>query len=66
MQSIYTIGHSTHELDRFLALLAQHEVETLVDIRSFPGSRKHPHFNQGNLAAALSKASRRVLARFST
>jgi uncharacterized protein (DUF488 family) len=54
--NIVTIGHSNHPLDRFLALLAQHEVEALVDIRRFPGSRKHPHFNRDSLAAALQKA----------
>src|SRR5215469_5758734 len=54
--SIFTIGHSNHPLDRFLALLAQHEVEALVDIRRFPGSRKHPHFIRDNLAAALPKS----------
>lgn len=51
--SIYTIGHSNHPLEAFLALLAQHQIAALVDIRRFPGSRKHPHFNRGNLAAAL-------------
>ncbi len=55
--TIVTIGHSNHPLDRFLALLAQHEVEALVDIRRFPGSRKHPHFHRDNLAASLPKAS---------
>jgi uncharacterized protein (DUF488 family) len=54
--SILTIGHSNHPLDRFLALLGQHEIEALVDIRRFPGSRKHPHFNRDNLAAALQKS----------
>ena len=54
--TVLTIGHSNHPLDRFLALLAQHEIEALVDIRRFPGSRKHPHFNRDNLAAALSKS----------
>ena len=53
---VLTIGHSNHPLDRFLALLARHEVEALVDIRRFPGSRKHPHFNRDNLAAALTKS----------
>jgi uncharacterized protein (DUF488 family) len=53
--AVLTIGHSNHPLDRFLALLAQHEVEALVDIRRFPGSKKHPHFNRENLAAALQK-----------
>jgi uncharacterized protein (DUF488 family) len=43
--SVLTIGHSNHPLERFLALLARHGVEALVDIRRFPGSRKHPHFN---------------------
>ena len=54
--SVLTIGHSSHLLDRFLALLAQHSIEALVDIRRFPGSRKHPHFSRDNLAAALPKS----------
>ena len=49
--AVLTIGHSNHPPDRFLALLAQHGVEALVDIRRFPGSRKHPHFHRDNLAA---------------
>ena len=54
--AVLTIGHSNHTLDRFLALLAQQGVEALADIRRFPGSRKHPHFNRDNLAAALPKS----------
>jgi uncharacterized protein (DUF488 family) len=54
--AVLTIGHSNHPLNRFLALLAQHGVEALVDIRRFPGSRKHPHFHRDNLAAALPKS----------
>lgn len=53
---LLTIGHSNHPLDRFLALLAQQKVEALVDIRRFPGSRKHPHFNRDSLADALPKS----------
>jgi uncharacterized protein (DUF488 family) len=52
----FTIGHSTHPFDRFLALLAQQNIEVLADIRRFPGSRKFPHFNQANLASALPEA----------
>ena len=52
-RQIFTIGHSNHPLDRFLALLAQHQIVALADIRRFPGSRKHPHFNQDKLATAL-------------
>ena len=54
--AVLTIGHSNHSLERFLALLARHEVEALVDIRRFPGSRKHPYFDRDNLAAALPKS----------
>ena len=54
--AVLTIGHSNHPLERFLALLAQHEIEALVDIRRFPGSRKHPHFHRDYLAAALPKS----------
>lgn len=53
---ILTIGHSTHTLDYFLGLLAQHRVEALVDIRRFPGSRKYPQFGQESLAAAVREA----------
>lgn len=56
LKQLFTIGHSNHPLDRFLALLAQHEIDAVVDIRRFPGSRKHPHFNQENLAASLKEA----------
>jgi uncharacterized protein (DUF488 family) len=50
---LLTIGHSNHPLDRFLALLARHGVEALVDIRRFSGSKKHPHFHRDNLAVVL-------------
>src|SRR5581483_4820328 len=54
--SVLAVGHSNHPLDRFLALLARHGVEALADIRRFPGSRKHPHFNRDNLAATLQES----------
>ncbi len=54
--NLFTIGHSTHPLEGFLALLAQHGIEALVDIRRFPGSRKFPQFNQDDLASALQEA----------
>ena len=50
--SVYTIGHSNHSLDRFLDLLSQHQVETIVDVRSVPYSRFAPHFN-GNAIKLL-------------
>jgi len=54
--TIFTIGHSTHPIERFLALLAQHDIESLADIRRFPGSRKFPQFNRELLASALQDA----------
>ncbi len=53
MLTIYTIGHSNHPRDRFLELLVQHGIEELADIRRFPGSRKHPHFNREELQHTL-------------
>ena len=53
---LFSIGHSNQPLDRFLGLLVQHQIEALVDIRRFPGSRKYPHWNQKDLAASLQKA----------
>src|SRR3954469_14546510 len=40
-------------LGGFLKLLARHGIEALADIRRFPGSRKHPHFNRDGLASSL-------------
>ena len=53
---LFTIGHSTHALEKFLSLLAQHRIDALADIRRFPGSRKFPQFNQDDLASTLQQA----------
>ena len=50
---IWTIGHSTRSLEEFLGLLAEYRIETIADVRSFPGSRKYPHYGKEALAAAL-------------
>ena len=50
---VFTIGHSNHSLERFLALLAKHRVTAVADVRSAPYSRFRPHFNRDALAAAL-------------
>jgi uncharacterized protein (DUF488 family) len=51
--TIYTIGHSTHSLHTFLAMLHSFDIKLLVDIRSLPGSRKFPQFNKENLELSL-------------
>jgi uncharacterized protein (DUF488 family) len=43
--AIYTIGHSTHALPRFVELLAGHGVTRLIDVRTAPRSRTTPQFN---------------------
>jgi len=53
LSSIWTIGHSTRSSQEFNELLQAHEIGALVDVRSFPGSRRYPHFNKSELARAL-------------
>jgi uncharacterized protein (DUF488 family) len=48
-----TIGHSTLSLEAFLGALTENGVRTLVDVRRFPGSRRHPQFSQASLFASL-------------
>jgi uncharacterized protein (DUF488 family) len=53
---VYTLGHSNRSFEDFLAILQAHRIETLVDIRSFPASRKWPWFNRESLERALPAA----------
>jgi uncharacterized protein (DUF488 family) len=51
--TVWTIGHSNRPLQDFLDLLTANEIETIADVRRFPGSRRHPHFSQVALSASL-------------
>lgn len=53
---VMTIGHSTHPIDVFIALLKQHGVTALADVRSSPRSRFNPQFNKEDLQASLKAA----------
>jgi uncharacterized protein (DUF488 family) len=53
---LFTIGHSNLEIDVFLAVLAQHQVETLCDVRSRSASFRFPQFNRESLQAGLASA----------
>ena len=53
MATLYTIGHSTRSFDEFLEPLQAHSIQTLVDIRSIPMSRRLPHFNRTSLELTL-------------
>ena len=58
---IYTIGHSNHPIERLLALLQQHHIEALADVRSNPYSRFNPQFNREKLQASLAEADIRYV-----
>lgn len=51
--TLWTIGHSNVAVDRFIELLEAHGIARVADVRRYPGSRRHPHFSSGALAASL-------------
>jgi len=51
--TIYTIGHSTHSMDEFAAILKAHGIEFVIDVRTIPKSRHNPQYNSDTLAATL-------------
>ena len=53
---IFTIGHSNHPIEPFVALLRQHGVTALADVRSAPYSRFNPQFNRENLERSLKQS----------
>ena len=53
---IWTLGHGARPADELLACLVDSGVRTLVDVRRFPGSRRHPQFNREALAASVEGA----------
>ena len=56
MATLYTIGHSTRTIEELIEALRAHEIETLVDIRAFPMSRRLPQFNREALEKSLPAA----------
>lgn len=52
---VWTVGHSTHAMEAFLALLTSHGIEALADVRRHAGSRKYPHFNPDALRRTLAQ-----------
>jgi uncharacterized protein (DUF488 family) len=52
--ALWTIGHSTRTITEFQELLVLSAIKNLVDVRSYPGSRRYPQFNQPELSRALS------------
>jgi uncharacterized protein (DUF488 family) len=54
--AVFTVGHSTLPIERFIALLRAFGIERLVDIRAMPRSRHNPQFNNTALAGSLTAA----------
>jgi len=51
--TIFTVGHGTRSIETLLDLLGSAGIERLVDIRTAPGSKRHPQFGQDALASSL-------------
>lgn len=56
-RTVYTIGHSTRDINTFIELLLHYSIEAIADVRAHPGSRKFPHFNSEYLKDKLLKES---------
>ncbi len=52
---IWTIGHSTRTIEKFISLLEEHGIKSLADVRLLPGSRRYPQFDKETLADSLAK-----------
>ncbi len=59
--AIWTIGHSNHEIEHFVSLLALEQIEVVVDVRSYPYSRFAPHFNREEIETAIRSRGMRYL-----
>jgi uncharacterized protein (DUF488 family) len=52
---IWTIGHSTREIDMFISALEANGIKLIADVRLVPGSKRYPQFNRESLAESLSE-----------
>jgi uncharacterized protein (DUF488 family) len=56
MHELFTIGHGVRPVEELVEALREARVETLVDVRRFPGSRRNPQFNWGPLRSEVERA----------
>jgi uncharacterized protein (DUF488 family) len=54
--TLYSIGHGNRDSETLLALLQDQGIKFLADVRSYPSSKRNPHFNQENLQRAFNEA----------
>jgi uncharacterized protein (DUF488 family) len=55
-ERLFTVGHSNRSWPAFLDVLREASIQTVVDVRRYPQSRRHPHFCQDAIVQALGKA----------
>jgi uncharacterized protein (DUF488 family) len=55
INQIWTIGHSTRNIDIFISLLVENGIKLVADVRMFPGSKRYPQFNKEPLLDSLSE-----------
>jgi uncharacterized protein (DUF488 family) len=56
MATIYTVGHGARSTEALLSIVKEAGIETLLDVRAYPASRRHPQFAKQNLAASAAQA----------
>jgi uncharacterized protein (DUF488 family) len=56
MPTVWSIGHGTRPIERLISVLSDAGIMALADVRSAPGSRRHPQFGQAALASSLEEA----------
>lgn len=56
MATVFTVGHGARPAAELVAILLEADIELLVDVRRFPGSRRHPHFGRDALQESLPAA----------
>ena len=56
MPNVWSVGHGTRPIEELVAVLREAGINALADVRSIPGSRRHPQFGQSALTASLVKA----------
>lgn len=61
INQIYTVGHSSHSIQKFMRLLASHQIQVVADVRSSPFSKFNPQFNRINLQDSLKQAGIRYV-----
>lgn len=58
---LYSVGHSNIPIDKFISLLKQHNIQVVVDVRSYPFSKYATHFNYDAIQPSLKEASIKYL-----